>query len=286
MKTGVRSVENIFSGRPTLEGAGVRLRRVFGFREVPQFDPFLMLDDFGSDDPADYLAGFPWHPHRGIETVTYLLHGSVAHGDSLENKGVIGAGEVQWMTAGGGIIHQEMPERRPEGLRGFQLWVNLPAKNKMMKPRYRGLKAGDIPSVKGPSGITVKVIAGEFRGIRGPVRDIVVDPSYFDVTIPAGKSFHHVFRSSHTVFAYVTDGEGTFDLKNSQMALCGQAILFGRGKKVSISAGDKGLRFLLISGEPIGEPIAWRGPIVMNTERELNQAFSEYQKGTFLRVEE
>jgi redox-sensitive bicupin YhaK (pirin superfamily) len=280
MAASFRSVKNIFPGRPTLEGAGVRLRRAFGFREAPLFDPFLMFDDFGSPNPDDYLAGFPWHPHRGIETVTYVLTGAVAHGDSLGNQGLIGAGEVQWMTAGGGIIHQEMPERRPDALRGFQLWVNLPASQKMMKPRYRDIRRADIPEVAGPSGSWVKVIAGRYRGTAGPVGDIVIDPRYLDISLPGGAVFEEEVPLGHKAFACAYDGSGIFDSKGGLVA-AGRTVLFGDGPGVKVQGGSEGLRFLLVSGKPIGEPVAWRGPIVMNTQDELDQAFEDYRNGTF-----
>jgi len=282
MAGSVRTVKKIFSGRPTLEGAGVRLSRIFGFREVPLFDPFLMLDDFGSPNPDDYMAGFPWHPHRGIETVTYVLAGAVAHGDSLGHQGVIGAGEVQWMTAGGGIIHQEMPELRPEALRGFQLWVNLPAARKMMAPRYRNIRAADIPEVDGPSGARVKVIAGRYRGTTGPAGDIIVLPTYLDIALPGDAVFEDEIPRDHKTFAYIFEGAGIFEPKGEPLP-AGRAVLFGNGPEVKIQAESEGLRFLLVSGRPVGEPVAWRGPVVMNTQDELDRAFEDYRNGTFLR---
>jgi hypothetical protein len=278
-----RQISRVFHGRPTLEGAGVHLKRAFGYGEVLLFDPFLMLDDFHSDNPADYMAGFPWHPHRGIETVTYMVSGSVEHGDSLGNKGVIRSGEVQWMTAGSGIVHQEMPQRQKGTLWGFQLWVNLPARDKMMKPRYRGILAKDIPEVRTESGAVVKVIAGTFKGTQGPVRDIVSDPEYLDVSVPATKEFEHIIPKNHTVLAYVVEGQGYFDSRRDQLHSAEQVILFDAGDRVSIQAEKGNLRFLLISGKPIGEPVAWRGPIVMNTEKELTVAFEEYRNGTFIK---
>jgi len=282
MKPAIRTVKKTFPGRPTLEGAGVRLRRVFGFRDVPLFDPFLMFDDFGSSNPEDYMAGFPWHPHRGIETVTYVLQGAVAHGDSLGNRGIIGRGDVQWMTAGGGIVHQEMPEKRPDALRGFQLWVNLPSAQKMLAPRYRDIRGADIPEVEAPSGARVKVIAGRYRTASGPARDIVIDPSYLDVDLPAGAVFEEEVPAAQTVFAYAISGSGLFEPKGKIVG-AGNAVLYGKGTAVSVKAGDDGLRFLLVSGRPLGEPIAWRGPVVMNTEAELEQAFEDYRNGTFLK---
>jgi redox-sensitive bicupin YhaK (pirin superfamily) len=277
-----RSVNKVFTGKPTLEGAGVRLHRVFGFNEVPLFDPFLMLDDFGSAEPDDYTAGFPWHPHRGIKTVTYMLHGSVAHGDSLGNSGVIRDGQIQWMTAGGGIIHQEMPERQPDYLRGLQLWVNLPGRDKMMVPRYRDIARDACPTVQTKTGAEVRVIAGRFGNARGPVKDIVIDPGYIDVRVPAGARFEHEIPENHKVFAYVLDGSGCFDAGQDPLPQ-GRLALYGPGRAVSVTAGKDGVRFVLISGRPLGEPVAWGGPIVMNTQAELDQAFREYQAGTFIK---
>lgn len=280
--TEFRDVKKVFASKPTLEGAGVRLHRVFGYRELPLFDPFLMLDDFGSSDPDDYMPGFPWHPHRGIETVTYMLHGSVAHGDSLGNSGVIRAGQLQWMTAGGGLIHQEMPEHQPDYLRGLQLWVNLPRQDKMMAPRYRDIPSEACPSVRTKSGAKVRVIAGRFESTPGPVKDIIIDPGYLDVLLPAGTCFEHALPNDHTVFAYVVEGAGTFDSRKESLP-AGRLALFGEGHAVSVSAGPEGARFILVSGQPIGEPIAWGGPIVMNTQAELDQAFREYADGTFIK---
>jgi redox-sensitive bicupin YhaK (pirin superfamily) len=262
----------------------VHLRRVFGNNEVPMFDPFLMLDDFRSDNPDHYLAGFPWHPHRGIETITYVLCGNVEHGDSMGNKGVISDGCTQWMTAGSGIIHQEMPRGNFEGkMEGFQLWANLPKSHKMMLPRYRDIKSGDVPEVALENGVKIKVIAGRVKGIQGPVKDIVIDPEYLDVTMPAGATFTHETPNRHTVFAYVIDGQGFFDESREKLIGNGTACLFNEGDSVKISTEKDAVRFLLISGKPIKEPVAWYGPIVMNTEEELEVAFDEYQKGTFIK---
>jgi len=277
-----RSIERMFSGKPTLEGAGVRLKRVFGFGEVPLFDPFLMLDDFGASDPQDYVAGFPWHPHRGIETVTYMLHGTVEHGDSLGNKGTIGDGQVQWMTAGSGIIHQEMPLPQKDYLRGVQLWVNLPAGNKMMPPRYRDIRADDIPDRTDGNGVRVKVIAGAYQGVRGPVKDIVRGPEYLDVLAPSGTTFEHPIAEGNTAFVYVLEGDGVFD-GNGRKVGAGRAGLYGDGDAISVEAGAKGVRFICVSGLPLGEPVAWKGPIVMNTQEELDLAFREYKNGTFIK---
>ncbi len=279
-----RTVKHILTRRPTLEGAGVHLFRVFGNAEAPRLDPFLLLDDFRSNNPDHYLAGFPWHPHRGIETVTYMLRGSVEHGDSLGNSGVIKPGDIQWMTAGSGIIHQEMPKGEPSGhMGGLQLWVNLPAQHKMMTPRYRGVTAEDVAEVRLESGAVVRVIAGEFRGVRGPVQEIVCEPEYLDVTLPAEDSFVHELSPDHTVFAYVLQGQGSFHPHARNNVMEGQAALYGEGETVRIDSPDGELRFLLISGKPIGEPVAWYGPIVMNTDAELEQAFAEYRAGTFLK---
>jgi quercetin 2,3-dioxygenase len=281
-KNGARQVQDVLASRPTLEGAGVRLSRAFGYHEVPKFDPFLMLDDFGSDDPNDYLAGFPWHPHRGIETVTYMLNGEVEHGDSIGNSGVIGSGDVQWMTAGSGIIHQEMPRRARGRMRGFQLWVNLPRRDKMMIPRYREVKHADIPEVEPAPGVKVRVVSGSVAGVRGPVQDIVVDPGYLDVSIVPGVEFRHAILHDLRAFAYVVDGSGRFAGGGKGIGP-GHAVLFGAGDEVTVAAGDSGLRLLLVSGRPLNEPVAWGGPIVMNTQAELDRAFDEYRQGTFVK---
>jgi quercetin 2,3-dioxygenase len=296
-----RCIRKVFQSRPTIEGAGVHLRRAIGFGEQGLFDPFLLLDDFRSDRPDQYLKGFPWHPHRGIETVTYLLRGNVEHGDSLGNSGVIAAGDMQWMSAGSGIIHQEMPKGDSAGaMGGFQLWANLPAADKMMTPRYRGITADEIPAVTDANGARVKVICGEVNGIRGPVRDIVTDPEYLDVTIAPGGTFAHRTTAGHTVFAYCIEGQGIFGnpadpysyetepasyFVTAREALIGDGhvVLFGDGDAVTIQAQREPVRFLLIAGKPIGEPIAWYGPIVMNTQEELRVAFDELQQGTFIK---
>lgn len=276
-----RAAEAVYDAQPTLEGAGVRLHRVFGFGAERRFDPFLMLDDFRADDPDDFLAGFPWHPHRGIETVTYVLRGDVEHGDSLGNSGVIGTGDVQWMTAGSGIVHQEMPKGDSGHMWGFQLWANLPQEQKMTDPRYRGLTDSEIPEVHPGDDVCVRVIAGEVAGVRGPVEGIVIDPQYLDVTVPPGCGFEHEVEFGHTAFAYAIDGAGEFapetELHNRQV------VLYGEGDRVTVRASDAGVRFLLLSGRPLGEPIAWGGPIVMNTPEELRTAFREYREGTFIK---
>lgn len=277
-----RKIKAVYKGRETIDGAGVRLDRVFAHREVPRFDPFLMLDDFGSKNPEDYVAGFPWHPHRGIETVTYMLHGTVAHGDSMGNKGSISDGQVQWMTAGSGIVHQEMPQRQRDYLRGFQLWVNLPANHKMMPPRYQDIRAEDIPAHVSPNGVKVKVIAGRYRDTVGPVKDIVGNPEYLDIYVPSQRKFEHIVPKGQTVFAYAIAGEGYFD-EDKHSIHDGFLVLYGEGERLAVETVHVGVRFLLVSGKPIEEPVAWRGPIVMNTEDELDRAFREFQNGTFIK---
>ncbi len=282
----IRSINRIFKSKPTIEGAGVHLKRVFGNNEVPLFDPFLLLDDFHSSNPEDYIKGFPWHPHRGIETITYMLSGEVQHGDSMGNKGTIYSGDVQWMTAGNGIIHQEMPKGRADGMMwGFQLWANLPASHKMMPPKYRDVKAGDIPEITFDNGVNVKIICGTVNGRQGPVRDIVIDPEYLDITIQDGSTFEHKVKKGHTVFACVIEGRGCFDVDGGRFTENENLVLFDDGDKVHVSTEDSSVRFLLISGKPINEPVAWYGPIVMNTQEELQVAFEEYREGTFIKHE-
>jgi redox-sensitive bicupin YhaK (pirin superfamily) len=278
----VRSVQESFGGTETLEGAGVRLHRLFGNAHVPRFDPFLLLDNFGSADPHDYEAGFPWHPHRGIETVTYMLEGRVEHDDSLGNSGVIGSGDVQWMSAGSGIIHQEMPKQRDGMLQGFQLWVNLPARDKMSLPAYRGLVAPEIPIVPTPEGGRVRVIAGQYERVEGPVRGIPVDPTYLDVSLPPGAEFSAPVERGHTALAYAVEGAGSFDGSDRSMR-ADHVALYGDGDRVKVRAGDAGLRFLLVAGRPLGEPVAWYGPIVMNRPEELSQAVVELRRGDFIK---
>jgi redox-sensitive bicupin YhaK (pirin superfamily) len=278
-----RRLEKVLRSKPTIEGAGVHLRRAFGFHEVPLFDPFLMLDDFGSEDPRDYILGFPWHPHRGIETVTYVLEGEVDHEDSLGNKGGIGPGDVQWMTAGSGIIHQEMPQNYLGRLRGLQLWVNLPAAHKMMDPRYRDVRQADIPVVSPAPGVTVKVVCGSIGGARGPVRDLIVEPEYLDVQLEPGSVFVHPTGSGHRVLAYVLEGQGTFAPGTPRPVGRGELALYGDGGEVRVESGGAGARFLFLAGQPLQEPVAWYGPIVMNTEAELDIAFREYRGGTFIK---
>ena len=280
----IREVRVTLKSRPTMEGAGVRLKRAFGDAD-PTLDPFLLLDDFHSDNPNDYMAGFPWHPHRGIETITYMLHGRIEHGDSMKNSGIIGAGDVQWMTAGSGIIHQEMPKKNDDDpyLAGFQLWANLPASHKMMNPRYRDITKDQIPEVVVHDKVKVKIICGEINGVKGPVQDIVTDPEYLDVSIEPNSKFKHSIINNRNVFAYVIEGEATFDPTKDEIVGAEHLIIFREGDEVLIQTKDKSVRFLLISGKPIGEPVAWRGPIVMNTEEELRLAFNEYNKGTFIK---
>ncbi|HXU06202.1 MAG TPA: pirin family protein [Polyangia bacterium] len=296
-----RRVRQVLKSRATIEGAGVHLHRAIGMGPPEQYDPFLLLDDFRSDDPREYAKGFPWPPHRGMETITYVLRGEVEHGDSLGNKGVIAPGDVQWMTAGSGIVHQEMPKGDASGaMYGFQLWANLPAANKMMAPRYRGVTRAEIPSVTDAVGATIRVIAGTAGGVTGPVRDVVMRPEDLDVSLPAGKSFTHPTPRGHTVFAYVIGGEGVFcdqldpysyeaagenyfDMKRERLIGDRHLVVFADGDEITVSTETVDVRFLLISGRPIGEPIAWYGPIVMNTQEELRIAFEELERGTFIK---
>lgn len=296
-----RKIRRILKSKPTIEGAGVHLQRAFGFSEVPMFDPFLLLDDFRSDNPNHYLKGFPWHPHRGIETITYVLRGDVEHGDSLGNKGVITSGDVQWMTAGSGIIHQEMPKGDPDGLMwGFQLWANLPASRKMRDPRYRDVKSEQIPELVLENDSKIRIICGKVGDMQGPVRDITIEPEYLDVTVPAQSTFLHPTKRGHAVLAYVIEGKGYFckeknpftyevegvnyfDIQRDPFVANGTLVLFDDGDEVMVTTEDEKVRFLLISGSPIGEPVAWYGPIVMNTQEELRIAFEEYHNGTFIK---
>jgi hypothetical protein len=300
----IRAIREVHTSTPTMEGAGVHLHRAFGFHDVKQFDPFLLMDDFRGDSPDQYKKGFPWHPHRGIETITYVLAGRVAHGDSIGNSGVIGAGDVQWMTAGSGIIHQEMPEGDSEGrMHGFQLWANLPAANKMMEPRYQEFAAADIPQVTVEDGVSVRVVCGEAAGVSGPVRNVMIEPEYLDVSVPPRTTFRHAVPNGHTVIAYVYEGSGYFDeerdpyhynaepakwVETERTCRMGNRslILYERdGDEVQVTTEDEPVRFLFFSGKPLGEPIAWYGPIVMNTQEELRTAFREFQNGTFLKAE-
>jgi redox-sensitive bicupin YhaK (pirin superfamily) len=297
----VRPVKRLARSKPTIEGAGVQLRRAFGFGNTSDFDPFLLLDDFRNDRPEDYLAGFPWHPHRGIETITYVLAGTVEHGDSMGNGGVIGSGDVQWMTAGSGIIHQEMPKGDADGrMHGFQLWANLPARLKMTAPRYQGVDAADIPVATDDDGTRVRVVCGSFWGRKGPVDEVAIDPVYLDVEVPAGRRKTLPVETTRNAFAYVFAGAGRFcnasrplevptepagwaDTAPPSQADNRSLVLFDHGDEVTVQAGDEGIRFLLVSGKPLAEPVAWYGPIVMNTRDELRRAFEELQEGTFLK---
>jgi quercetin 2,3-dioxygenase len=296
----IRPVQRLVKAKPTREGAGVHLRRAFGFGNTSDFDPFLLLDDFRNDIPEDYLAGFPWHPHRGIETITYVLAGTVEHSDSLGNQGAIAAGDVQWMTAGKGIIHQEMPKGDPTGrMHGFQLWGNLPASLKMTDPRYQEVKAADIPQVTDDDGTHVHIVSGSFWGRSGPVDGIAADPVYLDVSVAPGKRKSLPVETTRHAFAYVFAGSGKFCNASEPLAVPTEGVgwletappteadnrslvLFDRGDEVTVQAGDEGIRFLLVSGKPLQEPVAWYGPIVMNTQAQLQEAFKELREGTFL----
>ncbi|MFX1309799.1 MAG: pirin family protein [Promethearchaeota archaeon] len=281
----IRKIKVTLKSRPTFEGAGVRLKRAFGYTDS-YLDPFLLLDDFHSDDPRDYMAGFPWHPHRGIETITYILHGKVEHGDSLGNGGVIEAGDVQWMTAGSGIIHQEMPKRGQNDtlMWGFQLWANLPASHKMMDPRYRDIKSSQIPEMSlNNNNVRIKIISGELNGVKGPVQDIITDPEYLDITISPHSEFIHPIKEGYNAFAYTIEGEGYFDDNKEELVKKEILVIYRDGDHVKVSTGNEKVRFLLVSGKPLREPVAWRGPIVMNTDEELRIAFNEYQNGKFIK---
>ncbi len=298
----IRPVKRIVQSKPTIEGAGVKLRRAFGFGDTGELDPFLLLDDFRNDRPDDYRAGFPWHPHRGIETITYVLAGTVDHGDSLGNSGTLGAGDVQWMTAGRGILHQEMPQGDPQGrMHGFQLWANLPAALKMTAPRYQDIAAAAIPGIVDDDGTCVRVICGDFWGKRGPVDGVSADPRYLDVWVPPGRRKTLPVETTRHAFAYVFEGAGTFGAASQPFGVLTEKpmdereirvreqignrslVLFDSGEEVTVQAGDEGIRFLLVSGQPIEEPVAWYGPIVMNTQAELQQAVAELRDGTFIR---
>ncbi len=296
-----RQIRKVWRSKPTIEGAGVHLKRAFGYSQVPMFDPFLLLDDFRSSNRDHYIKGFPWHPHRGIETITYVLRGDVEHGDSMGNKGIISSGDVQWMTAGSGIIHQEMPKGDSDGsMFGFQLWANLPKSHKMMEPRYQDVASERIPEIHLDNGSKIRVICGKVYGKQGPAQNIIIDPEYLDVTIPVGSEFTHLTRRDSTVLAYVIEGKGYFcrekkpftyemeginyfDIAGEPFVGNETLVLFDGGDQVEVSTEDDPVRFLLISGKPIGEPIAWYGPIVMNTKEELRIAFEEYHNGTFIK---
>jgi quercetin 2,3-dioxygenase len=279
-----RKIKRTYHSRQTSDGAGVQLNRVFGNAQVPDFDPFLLLDAFGSNDRSKYIKGFPWHPHRGIETITYILRGTVEHGDSIGNSGIISTGDVQWMTAGSGIIHQEMPKGDAEGaMYGFQLWANLPASQKMMPPRYRDVRSDEIPLLSLENGVKIKIISGNVNGTQGPVKDIVTDPEYLDIYIPENTSYTHVAKKGHTFFAYIYEGVACFDDIDENAIASGIVILYEDGDEIEIKTKNESARLLLISGKPIGERVAWYGPIVMNTEEELEIAFKEYNNGTFIK---
>ena len=298
----IRPIKRIVESQPTMEGAGVKLRRAFGFGNTADFDPFLLLDDFRNERPEDYCAGFPWHPHRGIETITYVLAGTVDHGDSLGNSGTLGAGDVQWMTAGRGILHQEMPQGDAKGrMHGFQLWANLPASLKMTAPRYQDIPRAEIPEVVDDDGTRVRIICGEFWGKRGPVDGVAAEPRYLDISVPPGRRKTFAVEASRQAFAYVFAGSGTFRDASKPFGVLTEKegeggetlirertgnrslVLFDSGDEVTVQAGDEGIRFLLVSGKPIEEPVAWYGPIVMNTQAELQQAVAELRNGTFIR---
>jgi hypothetical protein len=298
----IRPVKRIVTSKPTIEGAGVHLRRAFGFGDTTEFDPFLLFDDFRNDRPDEYRAGFPWHPHRGIETITYVLAGNVEHGDSLGNRGNLGAGDVQWMTAGRGILHQEMPQGDTQGrMHGFQLWANLPSSLKMTAPRYQDIKAPEIPGIVDDDGTVVRVVCGDFWGRRGPVEGVAADPRYLDVSVPAGKRKTLPVELERHAFAYVFEGSGSFRSASQPFGVLTEKndgetdilvreqtgnrslVLFDSGDEVTVQAGDEGIRFLLVSGKPIEEPVAWYGPIVMNTQAELQQAFAELRSGSFIK---
>jgi redox-sensitive bicupin YhaK (pirin superfamily) len=278
----IRNIETTLRNHDVIEGAGVKLKRIFGYPRRGLLDPFLLLDHFGSDDPVDYMAGFPWHPHRGIETVTYMLDGEMEHKDSMGNSGIIKSGDVQWMTAGSGIIHQEMPREYEGRMSGFQLWVNLPRDNKMMEPRYQDIPASEIPTVDW-KGINIKVIAGKFNGAEGPVRDIISKPLYLDITVPKNTEQTLEIDNNHTVFVYVFEGSGFFNPKKEKKIKAGTMAKLTEGDQLFIGSGDKPFRFLLLGGKPLNEPIEWRGPIVMNTKVELYKAFEEFHNGQFVK---
>ena len=298
----IRPVKRVSQSQPTLEGAGVHLRRAFGFGDTSEFDPFLMMDDFRGDRPSDYMAGFPWHPHCGIETITYVLAGSVDHGDSLGNKGVLGAGDVQWMTAGSGIMHQEMPKGDAAGrMHGFQLWANLPSRLKMTAPRYQDIPALAIPEIVDDYGVRVRVVCGDFWGQKGPVDGVAADPRYLDVWVPPGKRKVLPVETYRQAFAYIFEGSATFDGASKPFGALREEVVngeevivrdkvgnrslvvFDSGDEVAVQAGEEGVRFLLVSGRPLREPIAWHGPIVMNTQAEIRKAISDLQGGRFIK---
>jgi len=297
----IRPVKRVVAATPHTEGAGVKLHRGFGFGDTSEFDPFLLFDDFRNERPDDYLAGFPWHPHRGIETITYVLAGTVAHGDSLGNRGSLGAGDVQWMTAGSGIMHQEMPQGDAQGrMHGFQLWANLPRTLKMTAPRYQDVQAKDIPEVTDDDGTHVRIVVGDFWGKKGPVEGVAADPRYLDVSVAPGKTKRLAVDNSRHAFAYVFAGSGTFRDASKPLAVQTELVgvsddptpsmlgnrslvVFDSGDEITVTTGDEGIRFLLVSGRPLEEPVAWYGPIVMNTEDELREAYAELKDGSFIK---
>lgn len=298
----LRPVKSVTDAKPTMEGAGVKLHRAFGFGDTEEFDPFLLFDDFRNDQPDDYLAGFPWHPHRGIETITYVLAGSVEHGDSLGNRGTLGAGDVQWMTAGSGIMHQEMPTGDSRGrMHGFQLWSNLPSTLKMTAPRYQDIPGAEVPDVVDDDGTVVRVVCGDFGGKTGPVDGVAASPRYLDISVPPGKRKTLPIETTRHAFAYVFAGSGSFRDASEPFGVLTERgspsdeilvreqtgnrslVLFDSGDEITVQAGNEGIRFLLLSGEPIREPVAWYGPIVMNTRDELQQAISDLRDGTFIK---
>jgi redox-sensitive bicupin YhaK (pirin superfamily) len=298
----IRPVKRVVQSKPTIEGAGVKLRRAFGFADTQETDPFLLLDDFRNDRPQDYLAGFPWHPHRGIETITYVLAGTVEHGDSLGNRGRLGAGDIQWMTAGRGIMHQEMPQGDAKGrMHGFQLWANLPSALKMTAPRYQDVKASEVPEAVDDDGVRVRVLCGEFWGKKGPVEGVAADPRYLDVLVPAGRRKKLKVETERHAFAYIFEGDGRFAYASKPFGILTEKqvdgeeilvreavgdrslVLFDPGDEIDVQAGERGIRFLLVSGKPIEQPVAWYGPIVMNTRAELEQAVNELRNGTFIK---
>ena len=297
----IRPVKRVTESTPTLEGAGVHLRRAFGFGKTSDFDPFLLFDDFRNNKPEDYLAGFPWHPHRGIETITYVLAGTVEHGDSLGNRGAIASGDIQWMTAGSGIIHQEMPKGDTLGrVHGFQLWANLPSALKMTAPRYQEIKSGEVPEITDDDGTHARLVCGEFWGRRGPVTGIAADPTYVDISVPPGRRKTLPIETTRHAFAYVFAGSGSFSNASVPQAVPTESvvgsddakpsfvgdrslILFDRGDEVTVQAGENGIRFLLVSGRPLQEPVAWYGPIVMNTNDQIRDAMHDLEQGTFIR---
>ena len=297
----IRPIKRLIKSKPTIEGAGVHLRRAFGFGNTSEFDPFLLFDDFRGDDPEKYQAGFPWHPHRGIETITYVLAGTVEHGDSLGNQGAISAGDIQWMTAGRGIVHQEMPQGDQQGrMHGFQLWANLPSSRKMTAPRYQEVKAAEIPEIVDDDGTTVRLVCGSFWGKTGPVDGgAAVDATYLDISVPPGIQRTLPIETSRHAFAYVFAGSGKFCNASEPLAVPTEGVgwmdtepptdidnrslvLFDSGDEVSVDASDEGIRFLLVSGKPLQEPVAWYGPIVMNTQEQIREAYKELKEGTFL----